>query len=335
MNDSGGADAPPWRTMDKDALRHLLAGTPLAAWQEPLCHAAANAWRAGHGRLAQWQALLAGLPPLAPSQVKLDVGRIGIGCAADCSDGQRQQLEEILRQLHPWRKGPFSLFGLDLDAEWRSDWKWLRLQPHIQSLAGRRVLDVGCGNGYYCLRMAGAGAGLVLGIDPTLLYVMQFHALRRYLPPLPVQVLPLALEDLPMEPVSFDTVFSMGVLYHRRSPLDHLLALHRLLRPGGELVLETLVIEGADGQVLVPEGRYAKMRNVWFIPSPATLLAWLRRCGFRNCRLLDVSVTTPDEQRATPWMRFESLRDFLDPQEPARTVEGYPAPRRALFIASR
>ncbi|MFQ5488215.1 MAG: tRNA 5-methoxyuridine(34)/uridine 5-oxyacetic acid(34) synthase CmoB [Gammaproteobacteria bacterium] len=321
--------------MDETALRRLLAGSPLAAWQEPLGNATADAWRAGHGRLAQWQALLAELPPLAPSQVQLNAGRVGIGCAADCSVSQRRQLEEILQQLHPWRKGPFSLFGLELDAEWRSDWKWSRLQPHIQPLAGRRVLDVGCGNGYYCLRMAGEGAGLVLGIDPTLLYVVQFHALRRYLPPLPVQLLPLALEDLPTEPVSFDTVFSMGVLYHRRSPLDHLLALHKLLRPGGELVLETLVIEGADGEVLVPEGRYAKMRNVWFIPSPATLIAWLRRCGFRDCRLVDVSVTTAGEQRATPWMRFESLQNFLDLRQPARTVEGYPAPRRALFIAGR
>ena len=56
----------------------------------------------------------------------------------------------------------------------------------------------------------------------------------------------------------------MGVLYHRRSPIDHLLELKGCLQTGGELVLETLVIDGGLGEVLVPENRYAKMRNVWF-----------------------------------------------------------------------
>ncbi|PMC22346.1 tRNA 5-methoxyuridine(34)/uridine 5-oxyacetic acid(34) synthase CmoB, partial [Klebsiella aerogenes] len=44
----------------------------------------------------------------------------------------------------------------------------------------------------------------------------------------------------------------MGVLYHRRSPLDHLWQLKDQLAPGGELVLETLVIEGDENTVLVP-----------------------------------------------------------------------------------
>lgn len=133
----------------------------------------------------------------------------------------------------------------------------------------------------------------------------------------------------------FDTVFSMGVIYHRRAPLEHLAELLDALRPGGELVLETLVIPGDAGQILMPEERYAKMRNVWFIPSADAMLRWLRHAGFRAARLIDESATGIDEQRATPWMRFESLTDFLDPQQPARTVEGYPAPRRALFIANR
>ncbi len=327
-------EIPPWRQVDAGALAGALAGTPLASWQASLDAAAAAAWQGGHGRRAEWAELLAELPALTPSRVDLSAPRILIGEAADCPAEPRRRLVNVLQGLHPWRKGPFSLFGVAVDAEWRSDWKWDRLQPHIAPLAGRRVLDVGCGNGYYCLRMAGAGAALVVGIDPTQLYVMQFQVLRRYLPRLPVALLPLSLEALPPAPRPFDTVFSMGVLYHRRSPLDHLLDLRRLLRPGGELVLETLVIEGGEGQVLVPKGRYAKMRNVWFIPSPATLLGWLGRCGFRHCRLLDVSVTSTDEQRATPWMRFESLADFLAPGDPSRTIEGYPAPRRALFLAT-
>ena len=132
-----------------------------------------------------------------------------------------------------------------------------------------------------------------------------------------------------------DTVFSMGVLYHRRSPFEHLGELLDALRRGGELVLETLVVEGDAERVLVPADRYAMMRNVWFIPSPAAMLGWLRRAGFREARLVDVAATTTQEQRRTPWMRFESLADFLDPADPRLTREGYPAPLRAVFIASR
>ena len=126
----------------------------------------------------------------------------------------------------------------------------------------------------------------------------------------------------------------MGVLYHRRSPLDHLYELRACLRAGGELVLETLVIEGGEGQVLMPEQRYAKMRNTWFIPSVETMCLWLRRCGFKQVRCVDTVVTTLAEQRQTDWMHFESLADFLDPDDRSKTIEGYPAPVRAIFIAN-
>ena len=146
---------------------------------------------------------------------------------------------------------------------------------------------------------------------------------------------PLGIEQLPPDIKGFDTVFSMGVFYHRQSPFEHLADLRGALCNGGELVLETLVIEGGEGQVLVPQGRYAKMRNVWFIPTTETLHKWLQRAGFKDVKLIDVSVTTVDEQRSTEWMRFESLADYLDPQDQSLTIEGYPAPRRAIFIAKR
>ncbi len=287
---------------------------------------------ARHGDLAAWRALLAGLPEIAPGVSSLDGDCIDIGDRR-AGEATRRVIEELLRGLHPWRKGPFRIHGVHIDSEWRSDRKWARLAPHIQSLSARRVLDVGCGNGYYAWRMLGAGARLVIGIEPGLRHVAQFQAIRHFAGEHPLQVLPLALEDLPADLRAFDTVFSMGVFAHRRAPLDHLLALRGALRPGGELVLETLVINGGPGEVLVPQGRYAKMRNVWFIPSPATLESWLRRCGLRRVRCVDVSITTCAEQRATEWMRFESLADFLDPQDPALTVEGHPAPRRAIFLA--
>lgn len=317
-----------------DLLQTLAEVPALEAWAKALPGQIEQALAPGcHGEMGTWQAALAAQPDIQASRYDLDQGCVQIGDAADCDEATRRQLEQCLKQYHPWRKGPFSLFGIAIDTEWHSDWKWARLAPHISPLRDRLVLDVGCGNGYYLLRMLGQGARLALGIDPSLRYVMQFQALKRYLPGIAAHVLPLGIEALPGRLRAFDTVFSMGVLYHRRSPLDHLYELRDCLRPGGELVLETLVIEGDEGQVLLPRDRYAMMRNVWFIPSCPTLKAWLERCGFTDVRFADVSPTRVEEQRTTEWMTYQSLADFLDPNDPGLTAEGYPAPVRATVIA--
>ncbi|MDX2053500.1 MAG: tRNA 5-methoxyuridine(34)/uridine 5-oxyacetic acid(34) synthase CmoB [Polyangiaceae bacterium] len=243
------------------------------------------------------------------------------------------KIESGLRELGPWRKGPFTVGGVEVDAEWRSNLKFERIEPHV-NLEGCRVLDVGSGNGYYCLRALGAGAKVVLGIDPTWLYVAQFAALQKLMPPQPAWVLPFTLEDLPAAAAGFDYVFSMGVLYHRRAPLDHLRALHQRLKPGGTLVLETLVIDAELGPSLIPNGRYAGMRNVWQIPSTETLLSWLKACGYEHARIVDITRTLPAEQRATSWSSPHSLINVLDANDPARTIEGYPGPTRAVAIAN-
>ncbi len=287
------------------------------------------------GDLAGWFDSIQALPTVTSSLHRLlDSDAITIGAAAEISLMQRQQLQENLKSLHPWRKGPYDLSGIYIDTEWRSDWKWNRLKDHISPLKQRTVLDIGCGNGYHCWRMLGAGAKAVIGVDPMLLNVMQFLAVKKLYGEAPIHVLPLGIEHIPTGLKAFDTVFSMGVLYHRRSPIDHLLELRDTLQSGGELILETLVIDGKLGEVLLPEDRYAKMRNVWFLPSCATLESWLKRCGFNNIRLIDVTTTSVEEQRSTDWMRFHSLQDFLAPENPQLTGEGLPAPKRAIFIAN-
>ena len=286
-----------------------------------------------HGELDKWLAMLDNLPDIRPSSIELAT-EVRIGASDDCDQHIRDELEQHLRLLMPWRKGPFSLFGLDINTEWHSDWKWDRVQPHIASLKGKSVLDIGCGNGYYALRSYGMGADLVVGVDPGQKYIMQFYALKKYLGEIPVHILPLGIEDIPASLKAFDTVFSMGVLYHRRSPLEHLVELRECLKPGGELVLETLVIEGDVNSVLLPKDRYQQMRNVWFLPSCDALVLWLQRCGFKNVRVVDVSITSTDEQRATDWMTFDSLEKFLDPDDSTKTIEGYPGPMRAVVLAN-
>jgi tRNA (mo5U34)-methyltransferase len=236
-------------------------------------------------------------------------------------------------QLAPWRKGPFRVGDILIDAEWRADLKWARLEDVISPLTDRLVLDVGCGNGYYALRMRGAGARLVVGVDPTLLYVVQHAAIRRFMPRQPVHVLPLRLQELPEAGV-FDTVFSMGVLYHQRTPSGHLGALRRALRPGGELVLETLILPGNLKEARTPE-RYARMKNVRSLPTLPLLLDWLEQAGFADPRTAGISATTTLEQRRTNWMTFESLAEALDPDDSGLTVEGWPAPQRVAIAARR
>lgn len=288
-----------------------------------------------HGEYNDWQHLVDTLPPLQASVIDLACDALKVGSHDDCSEETRQSLTAALRKLHPWRKGPFDIFGIPIDTEWRSDWKWQRLLPHIAPLRDRVVLDVGCGSGYHCFRMRGEGAKFVVGIDPTVRYLFQFLALNHYIADSNVHFLPLKSEDMPRRMRCFDTVFSMGVLYHRRAPFDHLDELKDLLRPGGELVLETLVVDGPANTILVPRDRYAQMRNVWFLPSAETLPLWLQRAGFENARVVDVNRTTLDEQRRTDWMTFQSLQDFLDPNDPSLTVEGLPAPTRAIIIANK
>jgi tRNA (mo5U34)-methyltransferase len=317
--------------IDLTPLARRLAGTPLAAWANSLQAQLDARMDIGHGDLERWQGALDALPTLAASEIEL-LQRFKLD--GNCSDDERSQLRQALMGLSPWRKGPFELFGVQVDTEWRSDWKWARVAPHLD-LRGKRVLDVGCGNGYYQWRMLGAGADSVIGIDPNWLFFCQFQAIKRYLPDLPTWHLPFGVEELPAKLEGFDTVFSMGVLYHRRSPIDHLLDLKDCLRRGGELVLETLVVEGDEQQVLLPEDRYAQMRNVWFLPSVKALELWLRRAGFTEVRCVDVSVTGIDEQRSTSWMRYQSLPDFLDPDDHSRTIEGLPAPTRAVLIARK
>ena len=286
-----------------------------------------------YGDLARWMDVLNSLPDIVPDQITLDSARVGASCNQTLPSSALESLTQQLMGLHPWRKGPFDLFGVHIDTEWRSDWKWDRLGNGIDSLQSRRVLDVGCGSGYHCWRMAGDGAREVIGIDPTPLFVVQFWALQKYLQQTNVWLLPAGIEQMPDKLNAFDTAFSMGVLYHRRSPMDHLRELRDCLRPGGQLVLETLVIDGKLGDTLVPEGRYARMGNVWFLPSCDTLASWLKKTGFVEPRLVDVGLTSIEEQRSTDWMTFHSLANFLDPQDSSKSIEGHPAPRRAVFTA--
>lgn len=311
----------------------IIAKNKLSKWLEVLPAQLAN-WQKSNidNRFNQWFNSIKHLPTIKPYQIDL-LNSVTVESEQPISIGEQQRITQLLKNMMPWRKGPFHLYGINIDTEWRSDWKWERLIPHINNLEGQTVLDVGCNSGYHLWRMVGAGAKLAVGIDPMALYLCQFEAIRKLLGnDQRAHLLPLGIEELP-KLNAFDTVFSMGVLYHRRSPLDHLFQLKDQLVNGGQLVLETLVIDGDLHQALMPGERYAQMRNVYFIPSVPTMINWLHKCGFSDVKMVDKSVTSLDEQRKTEWMTSDSLADFLDPNDSSKTIEGYPAPMRAVFIA--
>lgn len=288
-----------------------------------------------HGDLNSWLTQLNALPKVTPSVIDLRSDAITIGDTKDLSDLQKKTLHEALFALKPWRKGPFQFFDTYIDTEWRSDWKWQRLAPHINSLKDKRVLDVGCGTGYHGWRMLGAGASYVMGIDPSMRFLVQFLCAQRYINHQSFDFLPIGIEDMPTDMPLFDSVFSMGVLYHRRQAIDHLYELKDLVKNDGEIVLETLIMDDIEGGLFTPKDRYAQMRNVWSILTVEAIIELLNKAGFKDARCVDQSVTSLDEQRSTDWMQFHSLQEFLDPQDTSKTIEGYPAPKRGIFIANK
>src|SRR5690625_2088789 len=160
-------------------LLDALSDTPLAHWAEQLpAQIEAGLCTQRYGDLPAWQQALARIPPLQPSFLDF-TDSVTIGRASDCDANTQEALHAALAELIPWRKGPYHLYGIHLDTEWRSDWKWDRVNPHLAPLEHRLVLDVGCGNGYHCWRMLGAGAQRVIGIDPSPRFVVQFQEIGR------------------------------------------------------------------------------------------------------------------------------------------------------------
>ena len=292
-----------------------------------------QAYQVNNGNIPKWSQAIDAIDALPKGKIALKKPYISIN-----QDGiDSKLLIEALQKLIPWRKGPFMINDLVLESEWDGDMKWQRITKYIKPLKNKRVLDVGAGNGYFTLRMAMEGAKRALGIEPFLLFNYQFRAIKSMVEsPLSALLLPVKLEDMPKKPI-FDTVFSMGVLYHQKDHMAHLSQLHEMMTPDAELVLETLVVESPDDFVLVPKGRYAQMRNVYSIPSIKTLKSWLNDANFKNIRVVDVNKTTTEEQRKTPWIgeNGASLEDFFDPLDDSLTIEGYPAPTRAIVVCDR
>jgi tRNA (mo5U34)-methyltransferase len=259
---------------------------------------------------------------------------VSIGGGDELSDKDADLVYKAMRNFMPWRKGPYRVFGIDIDAEWRSERKWNRVLPELPDLQGKTVADIGCNNGYYMFRMSHLKPKFVLGLEPYLQHYYAFKTLNNFagLENLAVEL--LGVEHITLFPESFDVVFLMGILYHRSSPVDVLRDIRSGMKPGGTLIVESQGIPGDEPQALFPERRYAKVPGTYFVPTAKCLANWLLRAGFNNVEVFYTHPMSSREQRRTEWMVFESYEDFIDPVDPDRTIEGYPAPIRVFVKAS-
>ena len=240
-----------------------------------------------------------------------------------------KQIYETAMALRPWRKGPFQLFDTYIDSEWNSALKYNLLAPHFD-LNGKRVADVGCNNGYYMFRMLSQRPEKIVGFDPSPLFLTQFDFINHFVKS-DIRYELLGIEHMAFYEEKFDTVFCLGVLYHRSDPVSALKSLKKGMVKGGELYLDTFMIDGDTEVALTPHKTYSKIPNIYFIPTIPALKNWCYRAGFSQVDILKITKTTPNEQRKTDWIEGESLENFLDPHNPDLTVEGYPAPKR-LYI---
>lgn len=279
-----------------------------------------------------WDAFSA-LPEVPSSFSTLDQALVSVH--SKTNPPHLPSLESALLGLKPWRKGPFDFFGIEIDAEWRSSLKWDRLSDVLPKLEGRKILDVGANSGYYMFRMAATQPAFVLGIDPFPLYFFQFNAIQKYARLKNLHFAAMPLQKLTMFSRFFNVIFNMGILYHHRSPIEMLRQMHDLLANKGTLILETLIIEGEEDVALFPKATYAKMRNVFFLPTVSCLKNWMGRAGFKSVEVIHQAYTSIEEQRKTRWINTESLNHFLDPTDVKRTIEGYPAPLRILVKAQK
>jgi tRNA (mo5U34)-methyltransferase len=283
----------------------------------------------------RYRALLNELRHIRATWLDLNSDVVHIGRPSDLSPADRVHLQAALCSLKPWRKGPFSVFGIEIDAEWRSERKWNRLIPELPDLSGKIVADIGSNNGYYMFRMAFHHPTLVLGFEPYVHHYYTFNLLNSFAGLSNLQNTLLGIEHLSLFPESFDVIFCMGILYHRPSPIGSLQALHVALKPGGSIIVESQAIPGEEPVALFPEHTYAKVPGTWFVPTATCLQHWMQRAGFHNIRCFCAHEMSSEEQRQTPWMEFESFQDFIDKDNPGLTIEGYPAPRRVFFAANK
>ncbi len=264
------------------------------------------------------------------SDVEYELGDT-VKIKGELNETQKELLVDACKHLMPWRKGPFELFDLFIDTEWKSNIKYNLIRPYFD-LKNKIVADVGCNNGYYLFRMLEDDPKKIVGFDPSILYSMQFDLINSLIKS-KIKYEMLGVEHIEHYDHKFDFIFMLGVLYHRPDPVGCLKSLAKALNKNGEILIDTFMIDGEEEVALTPKKTYSKIPNIYFVPTIPALKNWLDRAGFTDIEVLEITKTDINEQRKTQWVDTESLEHFLDPNDETKTVEGYPAPKRVYIKA--
>lgn len=257
---------------------------------------------------------------------------ITIGTAAELNRDEQKKLSQHCHRFKPWKKGPWSLFGIDIDAEWRSNLKWQRLK--LNNLHGKKIADLGCHNGYFMFKLTTLNPSLVVGFEPNPRCYFNFHFLQRYAQIANIYFEPFGVAHLDNYPAYFDLVLCLGILYHHTDPIAILRHIHHSLAKGGRVIIDCQGINTASPMLLLPARRYAGATGIWYLPSPAALTHWLQRTNFHHLDFFYQDYLSPDEQRRTAWADIPSLADFINHKQHT-TIEGYPAPWRMYVTATK
>jgi 2-polyprenyl-6-hydroxyphenyl methylase / 3-demethylubiquinone-9 3-methyltransferase len=168
------------------------------------------------------------------------------------------------------------------------------IADHAQ-LAGKRVLDVGCGGGLLAEALARAGARVTaVDLAPGMIEVARLHARESGLD------VDYRLTDaaalLPAEREGFDVVTCMEMLEHVPEPAAMMASLAALTRPGGALIVSTLnrnlrsfllaIVAGEYLLRLLPRGTHEYQRLI----RPAELARWARGAGLTLADLAGIEL---------------------------------------------
>ncbi len=215
-----------------------------------------------------------------------------------------------------------SIHGLEGAPEWPN------LQAMLPDMRGLRVVDLGCGFGWFCRWARKAGASSVLGID---LSEKMLARARTDTADLAVKYEISDLEDLSLSEASFDIAYSSLALHYVEDVGRLYKTIHRALVDGGRLVFSTehpiVMAPTKPGWLIAQDGRKTWPVDQYFVEGPrttdwlskgvvkyhrtiGTTLNLLNDAGFRITRLVEFC-PNPAQIAAAPALAEEVERPMF------------------------